>query len=58
MDEEGEMSIGTQAPIGHEHVTWWSARMDRLHLGEAWVRRGATTSWRTTTGRAGWWGQA
>ena len=21
-DEEGEMSIGTQAPIGHEYIPW------------------------------------
>ena len=21
LDEEGEMGIGTQAPIGHEHIT-------------------------------------
>jgi hypothetical protein len=34
LDEEGEMGIRTQAPIGHEHIARWSARMDRLHLGE------------------------
>jgi hypothetical protein len=34
LDEEGEMGVGTQAPIGHEHVPWVSARMDRLPPGE------------------------
>jgi hypothetical protein len=32
--EECEMSIRTQAPIGHEHVPWVSGRVDRLHLSE------------------------
>jgi hypothetical protein len=22
LDEEGKMVVGTQAPIGHQHVTW------------------------------------
>jgi hypothetical protein len=34
LDEEGEMGIGTPAPIDHEHLTRWSERMDGLHLGE------------------------
>jgi hypothetical protein len=34
LDEEGEMDVGTQAPIGHEYIPWWSARMDRLHSGQ------------------------
>jgi hypothetical protein len=28
------MGIGTEAPIGHEHVPGWSARMHGLHPGE------------------------
>ena len=28
------MGVGTQAPIGHEHVPWLYAWMDRLHPGE------------------------
>ena len=23
LDEKREMSLGTQAPIGHEHIPWW-----------------------------------
>jgi hypothetical protein len=34
LDEEGEMDVGTQAPIGHEYIPWGSARMDRLHPGQ------------------------
>ena len=34
LDEKGQMGVGAQAPIGHEHVTWLSGRMDRLHPGK------------------------
>jgi hypothetical protein len=40
LDEEGKVGIGTQATIGHEYVTWWSGRMDRLHLGEVMGKEG------------------
>ena len=33
-DEEGEMGRGTEAPIGHEHVPFLSARMHGLHRGQ------------------------
>jgi hypothetical protein len=33
-DEQREMRVGTQAPLGDEHVSWVSGRVDRLHLGE------------------------
>ena len=35
LNEEGHMGIGTQAPIGHEHVPWVEGRMDRLHPSES-----------------------
>jgi len=34
LDEEGEMGRGTEAPIGHAHVPFVSARMHGLHLGQ------------------------
>jgi hypothetical protein len=34
LDEEGELGVGTQAPIGHGHILRWSGRVDRLDLGE------------------------
>jgi hypothetical protein len=34
LDEEGEMGLGAEAPIGHEHVPFLSAGMDRLHPGQ------------------------
>jgi hypothetical protein len=34
LHEEGEMGVGTQAPIGHQHISLLSAWMHRLHLGE------------------------
>jgi hypothetical protein len=34
LDEESEMGIGTQAPIGHEYIPWVQARMDRWHPGQ------------------------
>jgi hypothetical protein len=34
LDEEGEMRIGTQAPIGDQHIPCLQTRMDRLHLGQ------------------------
>jgi hypothetical protein len=33
LDEQGEMGVATQAPIGPEPIVWWSARMHRLHPG-------------------------
>ena len=33
LDEQGEMSIGTQPPIGHQYIPFLQARMDRLHPG-------------------------
>jgi hypothetical protein len=35
LDEEGEMGVGTQAPLGHEDIPWLEARMDRLHPGQS-----------------------
>jgi hypothetical protein len=40
LDEEGEMGRGTQAPIGHQYITGWSARMDRLHPGKIMGQEG------------------
>jgi hypothetical protein len=34
LGEEGEMRVGTQAPIGHQHIPCLQARMDRLHVGQ------------------------
>jgi hypothetical protein len=34
LDEEGEMSIGTQAPISHQHIPFLQTRMDCLHPGQ------------------------
>ena len=34
LDEEGEMRIGTQSPIGHQYIPFLQARMDRLHPGQ------------------------
>ena len=34
LDEEGEMGIGTQAPISHQYIPFLQARMDRLHPGQ------------------------
>ena len=34
------MGIGTQTPIGHEHIVWLSARMDRLHPGNIVGKKG------------------
>ena len=34
LDEEGEMRVGTQAPIRHEHITGGSHRVHLVHLGE------------------------
>jgi len=34
LHEEGEMGVGTQAPIGHEHVPWLYGWVDRLPPGE------------------------
>jgi hypothetical protein len=34
LDEDLEVGVGTHAPIGHEHVTWSSGRMDRLPVGK------------------------
>ena len=39
-DEEREMGVGTQAPIGHEPIAWWSARMDRRHPGQLVGQKG------------------
>jgi hypothetical protein len=35
LDEEGEMSVGTQAPIGYEPIPWLQGWVDRLHPGES-----------------------
>jgi hypothetical protein len=34
LDEEGARRVGTQAPIGHAYLPWWSARMDCRHPGQ------------------------
>jgi hypothetical protein len=34
LDEQGEMGVGAQAPIGYESIPWVEARMDRRHLGQ------------------------
>jgi len=34
LDKEGEMRIGTQAAIRHQHIPFLQARMDRLHPGQ------------------------
>jgi hypothetical protein len=34
LGEEGQRGRGTQAPVGHKHVPWVEARVDRLHVGE------------------------
>jgi len=34
LDEEGEMGIGTQAPIGHQYITRCSGGVHLLHVGE------------------------
>ena len=33
-DEQRARRVGTQAPIGDEHVAWVQGRVDRLPLGE------------------------
>jgi hypothetical protein len=32
LDEEGQLGIRPEAPIGHQHIPFWSARMHRRHL--------------------------
>jgi hypothetical protein len=39
-DEKREMRRGTQAPIGHEPISWVQGRVDRLHLGEVMGEEG------------------
>jgi hypothetical protein len=34
LDEEGHMGIRTEAPIGHQHIPFVSARMHRLYLSQ------------------------
>jgi hypothetical protein len=34
LDEEGEMGVGTQAPVRHEHITGFSSGVHRVHLGK------------------------
>jgi hypothetical protein len=34
LDQEGAMRVGTQAPIGHQHIPGLQARMNRLHVGQ------------------------
>ena len=34
LDEQGKMRLGTQSPIGHQHIPCLQARMDRLHVGQ------------------------
>ena len=40
LDKEGEMRIGTQAPIGHQYIPCLQARMDRLHVGQVVGQKG------------------
>jgi hypothetical protein len=40
LDQEGEMRIGTQAPIGHQHIPCVQARMDRLYVGQVMGQQG------------------
>ena len=34
------MGVGTQPAIAHEHITGWSARMDRLHPSQIVAQEG------------------
>jgi hypothetical protein len=50
LDEEREMSLGTQPPIGHEHITRLEGRMDRLGLCEGMGQEGGNDQLQEHTG--------
>jgi hypothetical protein len=50
LDEEGQRGRGTQAPVGHEHIVWLSARMDRLHPGKIMGQEGRNDQLQKHTG--------
>ena len=50
LDEEGEMGIGTQTPIRHEHILGCSPGVHLLHLGEIVGEEGGNAPLQEHTG--------
>ena len=50
LDEEGEMRVGTQPPIRHQHITGCSHRVHLLHLGEIMGEEGCDDQLQEHTG--------
>ncbi len=50
LSEERQTGIRTQAPIRHQHIPWWYARIDRLRLGHVVSNEGCSHAFQEQAG--------